>query len=86
MRTLLLAFAVCVAACGCSTGLLKEDDAASMAVRTAMAAQVIDPAGVRDAAAVTGLDGKPARNAYERYEKSFSKSEAVPATDLGIAK
>lgn len=87
MKILLLAGAA-LALSGCATGLMKEHDAGTAAVRTAFAAQVIDPAGARDAEPVTGLDGRAARQAQERYEKSFGAKEPAStyAPDMGISK
>lgn len=45
-------------------------------VRTALAQQVIHPDAGRDAGPVTGMDGRAARSAYERYQKA--SSEPVP--------
>lgn len=73
---ILLACAAGLSLSGCATALMKADDASTAAVRTALAAHVIDQAGARDPAPVTGLDGRAARQAQERYEKSFSAKEA----------
>lgn len=85
MKTTLLACAASLALTGCATGLMKED-ASSMAVRSVMAAQAIDPAGVRDAAIVTGLDGRAARKAQERYEKSFGNEPSSTGTYTELVK
>lgn len=88
MRTL-LACAVGLALSGCSTGLMKTEDASSSAVRAAFAAQVIEPAGVAgDTAPPAGLDGRAARQAQERYEKSFGAKESARtyAPDMGAEK
>ena len=82
MRTILLA---CLALSGCATGLMKED-ASSLAVRSVMAAQVIDPAGVRETGNVTGLDGRAARKAQERYEKSFGAEPSSTGTYTELVK
>lgn len=87
MRTL-LAIAACLAVSGCATELMQANDASTAAVRSAIAAQVIDHAGVRDPAPVTGLDGRAARQAQERYEKSFGAKESgkTYAPEMGSEK
>ena len=77
MKRLILACAAGLALAGCSGGLLRSEDASTQAVRSAMAAQVIDHAGVRDAAQVSGLDGRAAAQAQEQYQKSFGKSKPL---------
>lgn len=86
MKTL-LAFAAALALSGCATETMKTDDGSTSAVRAALAAHVIDPAGVR-ASAVDGLDGRAARQAQERYEKSFGGKESSKtyAPDMGTEK
>ncbi|HEU4852127.1 MAG TPA: hypothetical protein VFT37_08235 [Telluria sp.] len=77
MKRLILAAAASLALSACSGGLLRADDASTQAVRMAMAAQVIDHAGVRDTSQVVGLDGRAAVNAQERYQKSFGGSKPL---------
>lgn len=48
-------------------------------VRATVASQVADPAAVRNAEPVTGLDGRAAQAVQIQYEKSFSKPSAAPA-------
>lgn len=85
MRTLLAAAAI-LGLSGCAAETMKTDDASTSAVRAALAAHVIDPAGAH-AAPVTGLDGRAARQAQERYEKSFGGKESKTyAPDMGTEK
>jgi hypothetical protein len=73
---ILLACAACLVLSGCASEIMKSNDASTAAVRSAFAAQVIDRAGARDAAPVSGLDGRAARQAQERYEKSFGGKDS----------
>ena len=77
MKRLILACSAGLALAGCSGGLLRSEDASTRAVRTALAAQVIDHAGVRDTAQVSGLDGRAAAQAQDSYQKSFGKSKPL---------
>ena len=55
-------------------------------VRVAMAQQVIDPAAVRNTNPVTGLDGRAARAALDRYERSFHEpAQQSGALALGVS-
>ena len=86
MKTLFV-LAAALALCGCATEATRTDDAATLAVRTALAAHVINPAGAA-AAEVAGLDGRAAREAQQRYEKSFGGKESsrTYAPDMGTEK
>jgi hypothetical protein len=78
----LLALAALLSACASSASRLENSSGG--AVRAAFAAQVLDPAAVRNANPVTGLDGHAARAANEQYERSFSAPAAAPAPMLII--
>lgn len=86
MKTLLVSAAL-LALSGCATGTMKTDDASTSAVRAALAAHVINPAGTA-AGELAGLDGRAARQAQERYEKSFGSKESSKtyAPDMGTEK
>lgn len=86
MNRLLIAGAASLMLGGCGSGLLHTDDASSKAVRTVMAAQVIDHAGVRDSAQVTGIDGRAAGQAQDRYEKTFGAPKKAESTDASVLK
>ena len=72
----LLVPAALLAACASSTP--RWDARFGESVRGAIAAQVANPAAVRNQDPVAGLDGKAARAALERYEQSFSTPPAAP--------
>ncbi|MFD2365224.1 hypothetical protein [Pseudoduganella sp. GCM10020061] len=86
MNRLLIAAAASLALGGCSTELMRADDASSHAVRSVMAAQAIDLAGVRDSTQVTGIDGRAAGQAQERYEKTFSAPKKAESLDASVLK
>lgn len=86
MKTLLASAAMLVLS-GCATETMTAEDGSTAAVRAALAAHVINPAGTA-AAEVAGLDGRAARQAQERYEKSFGGKESsrTYAPDMGTEK
>ncbi len=49
-------------------------------VRIALASQVLNPDAAANTAPVTGMDGRAARTALERYHKSFAEPAAQPVT------
>lgn len=87
MKTLLALAAALASLSGCATEAMRTDDASTLAVRAAIAAHVINPAGAA-AAEVVGLDGRAAREAQQRYEKSFGGKESSKtyAPDMGTEK
>ena len=46
------------------------------AVRANLSAQVINPAAAANANPASGVDGKAARVAHERYQRSFTETDA----------
>ena len=71
------ALALQLSACAATTPL--ADVRFGQSVRATLASQVADPAAVRNAAPVIGIDGRAARGALQRYENSFGKIEAASA-------
>ncbi|MFB9244896.1 hypothetical protein IV454_09235 [Massilia antarctica] len=67
---------------GCSS-TPRWDARFGQAVRSALAAQVIDPAAVRNTRPVTGLDGKTAAAAQERYQHSAEAPAALAPLAIG---
>ena len=55
-------------------------------VRATFASQVAQPAAVRNADPVTGVDGRAALGAQERYERSFEPAAAAGPAPTIIAK
>jgi type IV pilus biogenesis protein CpaD/CtpE len=81
------ASALVLSACAATTP--QNDARFGQSVRATLASQVADPAAVRNATPVNGIDGRAALGALQRYEKSFGKAEAAPAAStfvpMGIA-
>lgn len=75
MRTFVAALAALLLAGCAGWGMMEPHDASSAAVRTALAAQRIEPAGKQDAPAPDGVDGRAAQAGYKRFEKSFSEQD-----------
>lgn len=63
----------------CAVSAPQADARFGQSVRATLAWQVAQPAAVRNANPVNGVDGQAARGAQERYERSFAKPEAPPA-------
>nr|WP_308637648.1 DUF3613 domain-containing protein [Massilia sp. 9I] len=49
------------------------------ATRANLAVQVLDPSAAANRQSATGVDGRAAKGAYERYQKSFAQPESAPA-------
>ena len=58
---------------GCIQSSPRFDDGFGRSVRTSMASQVADPAAAGNTNAVTGIDGRAATAAQQRYETSFAR-------------
>ena len=71
MAANLASLAAIVALSGCVQSSPKFDEGFGSSVRTSVAAQVADPAAANNTNAVTGLDGRAAAAAQQRYEASF---------------
>lgn len=64
-----------LALAGCSSSP-RIDDHFGEAVRANLSAQVANPAASNNANPALGIDGRAARAAQERYQKSFAQPEA----------
>jgi len=72
--------------CACASTTPHWDQHFGDASRIALAQQVLNPDAARNAGPLTGLDGRSAAAAYDRYQKSFGGAEARPSllnTDIG---
>ncbi|MES2264794.1 MAG: hypothetical protein V4724_40375 [Pseudomonadota bacterium] len=78
LRLACLFCALLLTACASSTP--QWDSRFGDAARSAFAQQVIDPQAVRNADPVAGIDGRAARNAQERYQKSYSEPAQQPSS------
>ncbi len=75
-RTLLQGMTVlglALSAVGCASPTPKYDAQFGTSVRATMAAQVLDPAAVRNTDPVLGMDSHAAQAAHERYQESFKR-------------
>jgi outer membrane murein-binding lipoprotein Lpp len=84
IRTGAAALAALVLA-GCVSPAPRFDSHFGEAVRANLAAQVANPAAAANPNPVQGMDGRAARGAQERYEKSFAQPEAPPSSLVGTA-
>jgi hypothetical protein len=56
-------------------------------VRTAIAQQTLNPEASANATPVSGMDGRAAREAVDRYQKSFTQPEPQPSVfTIGVGK
>ena len=85
---ILSAAALALQLAACATTTPHEDARFGQSVRATLAAQVADPAAGRNVKPVSGIDGRAARAALQRYESSFGKTEAAAGPSfipLGVA-
>ena len=61
---------------GCAPVTPRFDSSFGDSVRASVAAQVADPAAARNANPVSGIDGRAAQAAQQRYETSFRTPSA----------
>lgn len=65
---------------GCMHTTPEWDRQFGNATRANLAAQTLDPAASANRHSATGMDGRAAKGAHERYQRSFAQPEsAVPA-------
>lgn len=67
---------VCMLAllCGCAASLRPPVLPHGEATRRALAMQILDPEAGRSRQPVSGMDGRSAAGAQQRYQKSFSEA------------
>jgi outer membrane murein-binding lipoprotein Lpp len=70
---------------GCVSPTPRFDNHFGDSVRANLAAQVANPAAAANPDPVQGVDGRAARGAQERYEKSFTQQEGPPPSLVGAA-
>lgn len=70
-----------VTAClqGCMHTTPEWDRQFGIATRANLAIQVLDPAAAANRNPAIGVDGRAAKGAYERYQRSFAQPEPAPA-------
>ncbi|MDC8759250.1 pilus assembly protein [Janthinobacterium fluminis] len=75
------------AATGCVATTPELDRHFGESVKLLQAQQTLRPDAVRNADPVAGVDGKAAKAAYERYQKSFATPEPqADAFTIGVGK
>lgn len=73
-----LPLAMVLGLAGCAQTTPRWDITFGDTVRSAFAAQVINPAAARNTNPVAGIDGRTARAAHEHYERASAQPEAAP--------
>ncbi|MGZ5199222.1 MAG: hypothetical protein ACXWC4_05570 [Telluria sp.] len=73
-----------LALAGCSSSP-RIDDHFGEAVRANLSAQVANPAASNNANPATGVDGRAARSAQERYEKTFIQADNKQTLLIGTS-
>ena len=84
--TIRLTALVLLGAClqGCAQTTPQYDRQFGSATRANLAAQVLDPAAAANKHPATGIDGRAAKGAHDRYQRSFAQPEnAPPALFIG---
>lgn len=73
---------VCMLAllCGCAASLQPPVLPHGEATRRALAMQILDPEAGRSRQPVSGMDGRSAAGAQQRYQKSFSEAPQESAS------
>ena len=69
---------------GCVQSSPKFDSGFGTSVRTSLAAQVADPSAAGNTNAVSGIDGRAAVAAQQRYENSFAQPTAQHSVMPGV--
>jgi type IV pilus biogenesis protein CpaD/CtpE len=80
--TIRLTAVVLLGAClqGCAQTTPQWDHYFGSATRNNLAAQVIDPGASANKHPATGIDGRAAKGAHDRYQRSFAQPEAQAPT------
>jgi type IV pilus biogenesis protein CpaD/CtpE len=63
---------------GCAQTTPRFDRQFGSATRANLAAQVLDPAAAANKNPATGIDGRAATGAHDRYQRSFAQPESTP--------
>ncbi|QOY96477.1 hypothetical protein IM543_01985 [Massilia sp. UMI-21] len=63
---------------GCAQTTPQWDRQFGVATRSNLAAQVLDPAAAANTNPATGIDGRAAKGAHDRYQQSFAQPESAP--------
>ncbi|SFB75930.1 hypothetical protein [Massilia yuzhufengensis] len=63
---------------GCVHTTPQWDQQFGSATRSNLALQVLDPAAAANRQPATGIDGRAAKGAHDRYQRSFAQPESTP--------
>nr|WP_269143668.1 hypothetical protein [Massilia phyllostachyos] len=63
---------------GCVNTTPRWDAQFGAATRANLAVQVLDPAAGRNQNPTLGVDGRAAKGAHDRYQRSFAQPESAP--------
>lgn len=63
---------------GCAHTTPQWDRQFGKATHANLAAQVLDPAAAANKHPATGMDGRAAKGAHDRYQRSFEQQESTP--------
>jgi len=81
IRPMALALGLALA-CACLQGCVHStpewDRQFGTSTRANLAAQVLDPAAAANTNPATGIDGRAAKGAHDRYQRSYEQREAPP--------
>ncbi len=64
---------------GCGHTTPQWDRQFGTATRANLAVQVLDPAAASNRNPATGIDGRAAKGAHDRYQRSFAQPDPAPA-------
>ena len=74
----LLASLLAASLSGCMHTTPEWDRQFGNATRANLAAQTLDPGASANRHSATGMDGRAAKGAHERYQRSFAQPESAP--------
>jgi len=76
LALVLASFGACLHGCAHTTP--EWDRQFGTATRANLAAQVLDPGAAANRQPATGIDGRAAKGAHDRYQRSFAEPERMP--------
>ena len=68
----------CLLLAGCVNTTPRWDAQFGAATRANLAVQVLDPAASANRNPAVGIDGRAAKGAHDRYQRSFAQPESAP--------
>jgi hypothetical protein len=86
LRVCIAGACVLLSACASTSTTPNWDRQFGDSVRATLASQIIDPGAARNASTVSGIDGRAAKGAQDRYELSVEPPPAPTGTLAGSHK